>query len=419
VNLPASRPSRLSGLDGLRAVAAIAVLSYHVALWSEFAFAGPLATALWELKGGVAVFFVISGAVLYLPHARAIRDRESLPDWRCYARRRAVRILPAYWIVLTAFAVGPFAAGVLGPGLWRYYGLSQIYSSDTLFGGLGVAWSLCVEVSFYAVLPILARAAARLARRAGPRAALRAQLAPIALAGLGTILLRGALAGSLTRPIGDQAGLTVALPGFLDWFAIGMGLAVFAAEWEAGRAPGGVLLSLARRPGWCVALALATFGIGIPAQGRDMSLPWYGLFTHLALGVGSGLLVLAAIGADRERTAASWVGVLRSRWLTWVGTISYGIYLWHLVVLELISRQPAPRSISGAIMLWLAVLGGALVLGGASWYLIERPLQRALRARERREQQPRESGREPGVDAGVQSFPDGLNPSGVAVDHLA
>jgi peptidoglycan/LPS O-acetylase OafA/YrhL len=411
---------RLAGLDGLRAVAAITVLSYHVAEWSRFAFAGRLAPLMWELKGGVAIFFVISGAVLYVPYARAIRDRETLPDWRRYARRRAVRILPAYWIALTVVAIGPFSAGVLGHDLWSYYGLSQIYSPDTSLSGLGGAWSLCVEVSFYALLPLFARLAARLARRADPRAALRAQLALIGLCGLASIALRGALAGSLTASIHDHGvTLMTALPGFLDWFAIGMGLAVLAAEWEAGRARGGLVGALARRPGWCAVLALIAFGWGVHAQGGDMFLPWYGLDTHLALGAGSGLLVLAAIAPQSARGPAIWLRLLRGRYLTWIGTISYGIYLWNRVGLQLLSRQPEARTLSSTILIWVAVLAWALLLGAASWYLIERPAQRVLRARERRSPVPSRVGHTPESEGVVQSVADGLNPAGVAVDHLA
>jgi peptidoglycan/LPS O-acetylase OafA/YrhL len=416
VSANASRRARLAGLDGLRALAAITVLSYHTALFSRFTFAGRFASALWELKGGVAVFFVISGTVLYLPYARALRDHDRLPDWRDYAGRRVVRIVPAYWLVLTVFALGPFAAGVFGPNLWSYYGLSQIYSSHTLFNGLGVAWSLCVEVTFYALLPLFALAAAWLLRRIGPGSALRAQAGLIAVACLSSIALRGALAGSPTAPIEHQ-GLTlvVALPGFLDWFGLGMGLAVLAAEWEAGRRAGRVR-QLAERPGLCLLLALVAFALGVPAQHGDMFLPWYGLVTHLALGVGSGLLVLATIGTGGERRQRSWVRVLSSPRLSWVGTVSYGIYLWHLVVLESISRQPQPRTLAGAILLWSAVLAGAVLLGAASWYLVERPLQRAVRARENTS---RGGGHTPDLDAGVHSVTERLNSPGVAVDHLA
>jgi peptidoglycan/LPS O-acetylase OafA/YrhL len=130
---------KLDGFDGLRALAALSVVTYHVALSGAFAHAGSLAPILWELKGGVAIFFVISGALLYLPYARAIGDRATLPDWRTYAGRRAVRILPAYWVALTVVAIGPFGAGVFGPDAGSYYGLSQIYSPQTVLGGLGVA----------------------------------------------------------------------------------------------------------------------------------------------------------------------------------------------------------------------------------------------------------------------------------------
>ncbi|HJS96196.1 MAG TPA: acyltransferase [Solirubrobacteraceae bacterium] len=417
MSVTASPRARLAGLDGLRALAAIAVLTYHVAEWSGFSFAGPFASVLWELKGGVAVFFVISGTVLYLPYARAIRDQDALPDWRRYARRRVVRIVPAYWLALTACALGPFSAGVLGPGLWRYYGLSQIYSSDTLLRGLGGAWSLCVEVSFYAVLPVLALIAACLARRAGPRLAPRAQVVLVGAMAVVSIALRWIVAGSLIAPAqGHGLSLTVALPGFLDWFAIGMGLAVFAAQCEAGRACCRPLAALSCRPGACVVLGLLAFIAGVPAQQADMFLPWYGLLTHLALGVGSAFLVLAAIGPPRTRQSRSWAPRLNGRSLTWLGTISYGIYLWNRLVLQLIHRQPEPRGLLGTIVIWLIVMGATIALAAVSWYLVERPLQRALRASENR---VRGGGRSPILDAGVQSVTERLNSPGVAVDHLA
>ena len=409
---------RLAGLDGLRALAALTVVSYHVARFS--AFVGPLPALLWELKGGVALFFVISGTVLYLPYARTIRDGERLPDWRIYAGRRAVRILPAYWIALTVVAAGPFAAGVFGPDLWRYYGLSQIYSPDTLFSGLGGAWSLCVEVTFYALLPLFARGAAALAHRLGSRAGLRRHLFLIGLPALASVLLRGALTGSLTAPIQDQGvTLSIALSGFLDWFAIGMALAVLAAEREAGRAGARLLVGLAARPRWCVVLALLAFAVGIPAQHGDMFLPWYGLLTHVALGVGSGLLVLAAIGRDGERASSSPIRRLGSSCLTWLGTISYGIYLWHLVVLELITSRPAPRSLEAVAGLWLAVVGGAVLLGAASYYLVERPSQRWLRARESRLGRSVLGGRMTEMGGSVHSTLDPLNSAGQPVDQLA
>src|ERR1700750_1926062 len=116
----------------------------------------------------------------------------------------------------------------------------------------------------------------------------------MALAGLSSVAIRAFPSGSLTAPI-DRNGVvfTVALPGFLDWFARGMGLAVLVAEREVGRAGGRLMTALARRPGSCAFLGISAFALGVPAERTDMFLPWYGLFTHVALGLGSGVLVLS------------------------------------------------------------------------------------------------------------------------------
>ncbi|MBV8220701.1 MAG: acyltransferase [Solirubrobacterales bacterium] len=409
--------TKLDGFDGLRALAALTVLTYHVALTRGYSPAGSLAPFLWELKGGVAIFFIISGLLLYLPYARAIREGGELPDWRAYARRRGVRILPAYWVALTALAVGPFNADVFGPDAGTYYGLSQIYNSQTLFGGLGVAWSLCVEVTFYAFLPVFAGLVAWRCRRSGGT---RLQVTWIAIAGLASLGLRGALGASLTGAFHDHGEtLMVSLPGLLDWFAIGMGLAVLRAELEAGRARRFAATALARRPDLCVLLAFAAFMAGVPVQHGDIFLPWYGLATHVAIGLGSGLLVLAVI-VPRSEGANRWpLRVLTSPAATWVGTISYGIYLWHFPVLELIDQVWMPTHSSTVMkvgFVWAGVLAGALLLGAASFYLVEEPARRLLRRRENRTRMPGRPGRNAEI---VQPSMDTLNSTGVAVDHLA
>jgi peptidoglycan/LPS O-acetylase OafA/YrhL len=212
----------------------------------------------------------------------------------------------------------------------------------------------------------------------------------------------------------------VSLPGLLDWFAIGMLLAVLRAELEVGRASGVALTALGRRPAWCVLLAFAAFMAGVPEQQIDMFLPWYGLATHAAIGVGSGLLVLAVIVPRRARGRRPRVLSLGGAAAAWLGTISYGIYLWHFPVLELIERaclpDPASASVASLGLVWLAVVAVAVVLGAASYYLVEQPARRLLRRRENRAQMP---GRPGGNGETVQPQLDSLNSAGVAVDHLA
>jgi peptidoglycan/LPS O-acetylase OafA/YrhL len=399
----------VAGFDGLRAIAALAVISYHVAWRANPRSSDWFAPVLWELKGGVAIFFVISGALLYLPYARARRDRQALPGWRDYACRRAVRILPAYWVALTAVAVGPFRARVLGAGAVRYYGLSQIYNLQTAFGGLKVAWSLCVEVTFYCLLPVFALAV-------GKRAGARRQLGLIGLLGVSSLALRVGLAGSLTASFaGHGSTLMVSLPGMLDWFAIGMGLAVLRAELEVGRASMWTRL----RPGLCALLSLTAFAAVVPMQHQDVVLPWYGLVSHAMLGLGSGLLVLGVIVARPD-----WrLRVLSHAPLAWAGTISYGIYLWHLPVLDLIAPYLLPVARAGSLdataLTWLVVVGGAVTCGAASFYLVERPVQRFFGSRKGGQRARRQPGRMAEMDTPVQPTLDPLNSAGVAVDHLA
>jgi peptidoglycan/LPS O-acetylase OafA/YrhL len=215
----------------------------------------------------------------------------------------------------------------------------------------------------------------------------------------------------------------VALPGMLDWFAIGMGLAVLRAELEAGRATSGLPAALGRRPVACLLLSFAAFAVAVPMQRQDLVLPWYGLVPHAAIGLGSGLLVLAVIVPRSGRRDPWPIRALAHPAVAWVGLVSYGIYLWHLPVLDLIAPHLLPAARSGSLdeaaLTWLVVVAGGVACAAASWYLIERPLQRLFASRGRGRTGLRKPGRMAGMDGAVHSTDDPLNSSGVAVDHLA
>jgi len=373
---------RLDGFDGLRALAAMLVIAYHAGSLAGASSAGPLWMMVAALKAGVAVFFVISGFLLYLPYARAIRAGRPLPDWREFARRRAIRILPGYWVALAVLAAIGLADGVLTPDWWRFFGLAQIYDPSTLFKGLGVAWSLCTELTFYAMLPALSWALARLARGRSAGEATRVQLDLVAALALGSLALRLFMAGSALAPVPDaHVVLATSLPGLFDWFAVGIAFAVLRTAWETGSTLPAALQALARRPGRCWLGATVLYLLAAAAQRGEFFLPSYGLAAHFAIGLAAGLLVLPAVlpaPLQRSRTRS----FLCSRALTWLGTISYGMYLWHVPFLHLIDQWAGvPRGVPAFAGLLAATLAGAICLGAASWYLVERPAQRWLRSR--------------------------------------
>jgi peptidoglycan/LPS O-acetylase OafA/YrhL len=379
---------RLDGFDGLRALAAVLVIAYHAGSMAGAANVGSFALVVAELKGGVVVFFVISGFLLYLPYARAIRAGRGLPRWREFAGRRVVRILPAYWVALALLAVTGLVHGVLTSGWWRFFGLAQIYEPRTVLGGLGVAWSLCTEISFYALLPMLAWALARMTRSRSDAG--RRQLWALAGLALASLMLRAFLAGSLLAPVPDaRIVLATSLPGLIDWFALGMAMAVLRAGWEQGAQFGPALAALARRPGRCWLAAALLFVVGVPAQQGEVFLPSWGMAAHLAIGLAAALLVLPAALPVRASARAGTVSLLCSRPLAWLGVISYGIYIWHVPLMQTLDRAFGnPRGVGAFAGLFAVTLAGAIVLGAASWYLIERPAQRWWRGRGARSKPP-------------------------------
>jgi peptidoglycan/LPS O-acetylase OafA/YrhL len=369
----------LPALDGLRAVAATAVVLTHVAFRTGESTAGAGGALLARLDAGVAVFFVLSGFLLY-PARQPLRR---------YGLRRAARILPAYWLLLAVVAtLGAVAGYVSVPG--PFWWLGQTYTGDTLAGPLTQTWSLCAEVAFYAVLPALAWLARRWEW-------------PV-IAGCGLVAY-GWIA--LVHLAGLPDRMLLWLPGHLDWFAVGMAVAALARR--------GVprwLAQLAAAPGTCWAAAGALlFLLANPVAGPLTLAPIPGtaaLVKEAGYAVLAALLLVpAALGPQR--------GLLASPPMRLAGRWSYGIFLWHLVVLDGVYRLTGWADFSGR-MLPVALLTGAgsLVLGGLSWRLVERP---ALRLADRLAGRPpaRERGGDQAERGRGQALRRRTDPAGAGV----
>src|SRR4051812_9992430 len=148
---------RFPALDGLRAVGALAVLTTHVGFHSGASLDGPFAGLLARLDVGVAIFFAISGFLLYRPHVVAWFDGTLPPLTLPYLRNRALRILPPLWVaVLLAGVLVPRKDGVGWATYLQHASLTQIYFDGPAADGLTQLWSLATEVAFYLLLPALA-----------------------------------------------------------------------------------------------------------------------------------------------------------------------------------------------------------------------------------------------------------------------
>src|SRR4051812_15018775 len=134
----------------------------------------------------LATFFVASGFLLYRPFLAARVAGGPRPGLGAYALRRIFRILPAYWAALTITTVWLAQPLVFGSDGWQFYSFTYVYSGHAL-AGIGPAWSLCIEVAWYAFLPAFVVVAGRLPGR--PLRSATAAVAVLGLVGLGTRIL--------------------------------------------------------------------------------------------------------------------------------------------------------------------------------------------------------------------------------------
>ena len=156
--------------DGYRAVAACAIVMFHVAYVSGLALRHPTAGLFFaRMDVGVPLFFVISGFLLYRPFVVAHLAGRPAPLTKAFLARRLLRIVPAYWAALAVVVlIGSKHIASAGDAV-IYFGFLQIYDSHHLGGGIPQAWSLCTEMTFYLALPVYAWAVRRAAH--GRRAA--------------------------------------------------------------------------------------------------------------------------------------------------------------------------------------------------------------------------------------------------------
>lgn len=141
--------SRLPGLDTLRVLAIVGVVSRHYPHTGAPAWFAETTRFGWT---GVDLFFVLSGFLIGRQLLEPIAAGEK-PQLRLFYLRRFLRILPSYWVVLAIYLLVPSIREDEMEPLWMYltFTLNVMFGS----GGFGQVWSLCVEEHFYLLLPPL------------------------------------------------------------------------------------------------------------------------------------------------------------------------------------------------------------------------------------------------------------------------
>lgn len=370
-----ARDPRFPLVDGLRAVAMLCVVVTHTAALSGFNLVnGTLGPITARLDSGVTLFFVISGFLIYRPFVAARVDGRPAPRPGPYVRRRLLRVVPAYWLALTLLAVWPGLPGVHSGDWWIYYGFLQNLRVTTVASGIGPAWSLCVELSFYAALPLYALLVRRRWGSLTETPLVRRELAVLAALSAASMTVRMFAFDDSTPTV--PVANTIA--GTFVWFAAGMGLAVASVAY-AGRAAEVLPLPLrivARRPGlaWLAALGVivVTSRLDFPRVIADpfTATEWFA--EPLLYGAFALCLALPAVfGAGRRGVPAR---VLSWRPLAWLGLVSYGVFLWHLPLATELTGVTRSVTHLQYIAYFAVTLAAATACAAASYYGVERPL---------------------------------------------
>lgn len=373
-------------LDGLRTIAVMSAILQHVALTT-----GAITASYRDLVShyeiGPVLFFMISGFLLYRAFAAASVAGRPPQRLGKFLRRRVLRVFPGYWLAIVVVVGVHYARGNPGfgeitlSGGWvsagwdvvRMATLTQIYSASTFFHGMTQAWTLATEIGFYLFLPLYAFVLRRLTVDRSPDERLRVELAAVAVLYVFGVAWRAWIYYGWGLP--DVAEFW--LPGFLDVFGLGMGLAAISV-WASQRdALPSWLDRVARHAELGVLIAVAAYllmalGLHLPV-GTTTPTPAKALTRNALNGITAFFLLLPAVFGPQHR--GLFRRLMQWRPIAYMGLVSFGVYLYHEAWMNQ-ARQwigyPGPSN--GYFVSTLTIcVSLALLTAAISYRVVERP----------------------------------------------
>ncbi|HEY2303825.1 MAG TPA: acyltransferase, partial [Acidimicrobiales bacterium] len=357
-NKRALRMPYVASLDGLRAVAVLAVLLYHDDLsWIQGGFLG------------VEVFFVISGYLITAILLGKYRDAGTI-DLKSFWMGRARRLLPALYLMLGVVAAwwllfypslvgklkGQFLSGSLYFSNW-YLAFAKVsyFSHIGRPSPLIHLWSLAVEEQFYLVWPLILFGLLRL---------FKGRPLPLLVSILGAALLSTVTMAALYHSGHDPSVVYYGTETRASGLLVGAALAVVWRPWLARRRPNRRRGVLADTAGLAALGLLVIFFLGATEQGAFL---YRGGF--LLVDLTTALLIAACVTKSNHVLKVR----LGSKPLVWIGQRSYGIYLWHWPIFAVL--QPG---VLHGVPLFALRLGVTMVVAAASYRYVEMPFRNGL-----------------------------------------
>jgi peptidoglycan/LPS O-acetylase OafA/YrhL len=369
-------------LDSLRGFSTILIVVYHTSFVSGYTVehADSIGAYIDRLNIGVAIFFVLSGFLIFRPFAHSLIHGSPLPKTRNYYLKRAARILPGYWLALFVLAGLDALTIVNTSGFIRNVFIVHSFTEHNVFTGIRQAWTLAIEMSFYVVVPAFAYVFVRQTKRRNGPVVVSTLLKALSFLFLGAYAFR-LFIHQIDFWFLDTAHIW--LPSHIDTLALGMGLAVLVEAPASAKTLLKVKNFIANHTGSFVVCSVFVWLISANinmAIGLNRTEFHIDLLGHFLYGIASVLLV-APFCVDSQ---ALLVKAVSFRLFTWLGTISYGIYLWHMAFLGgnfAEKYMPYTENDGQVLLRFLVVLPASIAIASLSYYVLERPIMRAINQR--------------------------------------